>query len=1610
MLSGATATNNNFIQIFDENGGTNQKFKVIKRNKNEITVNGTTVPGTFYVLNSALDTDSKLWNIDMQKGGTANMTLNIQLYQANNGTKDNYLNDNQASNLTVAQQFCLQDRTGYKGEEDKLTVTNTKKTGNLIISKKDYDYKDENVKAAFKLKQGEKYVRLNDLNTLPEGAALDSVVSSRSVKINDFKLTDEINEGTTIIVNNGSLELTDIYTGTYTLEEIETEYGYTTDKKYIYWNKNEDDPTKASKASTKDITFEVDRISSTTTDTKIYIYNKKQTGNLVIRKRDYDVVTTKLKDPVQFRLKKDGAYVKLNEETTLTGTNLVTSQTAVTDVAQATTLSTSEGQVVLVNLQIGTYEVEEVSVGTANFGYDVDAEHIYWNTSTKDTKNSAATSPITIKVTRKTSDKTKDTSITTASVLYIYNQKQTGSIQIEKKDKDSNVALSGIQFRLKKDGEYIRLNDADTITGTARITAQTGTTSVKKATKLITDTNGKIKLVNLLVGDYELEEIDVGINYYGYTIKGRTTLIDGDYIYVNGEKVGNSGGKAKPITLKVDRKASKDTSTTTSTKVDTTSVFNQRKYVKVSGNVWEDVREGGKSNEAPNNLLLDNDIKLQGIKVTLKDTAGNTVTKPSDKSTFKNPTTTDSNGSYYFDDVIIDNLDKYYIEFEYDGVIYTTAKSFNELPDKGTKYTASKAPANTSKAQEEASARSTVDNNYSEVTGKTELKSGKTTGHVNGGNFDINYKSTLSDGNSDAYSVTNNVNRFNTTTLSSDGRVRNVNQFKSFENYNKNVTNANTKANGYGVLGGKTKDNIRKKNIEEITDINCGLTQREQVNLSVAVDLENIKVTINGYSSTYLYGKSNDSSKYKATKDEAGNVIQGPEDAFRLDVKAEKWGYLRQMYASDIVYTGEDGLKAFMTYSLTVRNNSNTLDAEVTKLANYHSASYTIVETGRGIDAKGNITNKVENAWETGSTVQYTKKNVIPKIGKQSSQKIYVKYELSNSAIKKILEGDVTLNNVIEIGGYTTYYGADTYYHTSGKKGSIYASIDSNSAPENAVATNNKTYEDDTMAAPKLTMQLTEDKNERTVEGNVFEDVAKMEGTPTASGVYTGQERIGDGKWDSSKEGTIEKVKVELYKYKKETVADEDAIFAENTGDLAKLWTKADSTGKDAITYTDTNGQYKLTGIIPDKYVLKFTYGNGNVIYKKGTKVKDLKNAEEYKSTIITSDIVKEELKKTPKEPSMWYSKIESDAQYSVAIDNKEAYERGNVPRLINRSKLKAESTIDSKSACSAPMELKIESSDVDIIDSEKASTYTIKNMNFGIIEKTKKDYSMLKEIVNIKIILANGQILVDGNPASKDLPYMKYLTSYRSNNTNIEIDNELIMGATLEITYKITAKNESEVNYLTPKYYYFGEDKTNQEKIAFTKIIDYLDYDLVLDRTSVESNKTDNKTEILIGKVGTDKITIEGSSDSIELKEILDDSVINSNSLKDKKGNVLILKDTEEIAPEVGKNEVVWKYKASKVLANADDLEFGNDGEVVEIKSTTPISSKNIMGNYVPETAWIKETVESTYKDENDYYGSYTTITNPTGENRSYSIYIIIGVASVILIGGIIIIKRKVL
>ena len=432
-----------------------------------------------------------------------------------------------------------------------------------------------------------------------------------------------------------------------------------------------------------------------------------------------------------------------------------------------------------------------------------------------------------------------------------------------------------------------------------------------------------------------------------------------------------------------------------------------------------------------------------------------------------------------------------------------------------------------------------------------------------------------------------------------------------------------------------------------------------------------------------------------------------------------------------------------------------------------------------------------------------------------------------------------------------------------------------------------------------------------------------------------------------------------------------------------------------------------------------------------------------YKATIITSDIIKDALNNntvvgdgstegiplphmTSYSSNKWFE-IDEGLRYSDAMDsNAIVTEELNPNRVINNDAYNGNGTFtDSKEAFTGVMNIQIEldtpekgintkittTKTFEGKDSEGGTVTflydelneTTENIDFGIAQKAKHAFEVEKTIANLKITTGTGQTLVDGNPSSHNLSYTKYLVNpatMRSELTDIEIDTELLHQSEIELTYETTAKNISELNYATGDYYRYGNvpDESQTETIVASKVIDYLD-------DSLTYKVEDGQTVIYNGNLSDNGSKFELYKEGQEYNDLNVSAYLKTNEVIESAKNykvILMLNGDKQLKP--GETQS-WRYRASKLITSSvddDELDYENDVEAIEyIGERTKLIPDIILGDY---------NAEQNSPIETDNYESRVTIHSPTGENRSYTPYIVGGIVLVIMATAIVIIKRKVL
>ena len=876
---------------------------------------------------------------------------------------------------------------------------------------------------------------------------------------------------------------------------------------------------------------------------------------------------------------------------TVDGTSYTASFTSDKDSATRF-LTNSSGEILFKDLRMGAYTFIEVENGKYGYTRLENTKQTYDGQYSSDINSSVRGNVMTA---------------FEEEIYTVYNQKQTGSFHLQKIDDRNGEALAGVEFVLRAEvvnptstskplNGYIRVQVdgqsgyADRAVGDVRISDRTladsemGTegyqiVGIDQATRFVTDSNGLLSVVNLLMSTngndsirYHLEEV-YNPNY-GYLADTGT---------LNNFKV-TFDGNAPNGWITISRLPSNDTDNAGSNAGTSTVVQNHQMFIRISGQVWKDLPDDTKNNTI-DSQIGDNEKFFNGIKVYLyKRLDDGSAVKIAETVTRDNPYVADddpykhgwyqfgthredsnsqtsngqqinnnngylvgdyaengqptaSGGNLVLDpsnesgDLLIDDLGKYYIEFEYDGLVYTTVATQQDI--NGNWEYAGKSYNNISE-EERAEIR---DNRLSKVEevpsnhieGESGVADGKDRDRVDKNFSTIVRGEALNENGSHTYNLEYTRLQYADGTEKGSIEGANIgtfNQHWGYEETEKTIEVTNPVSDGYSNEGDyaiiastqQSGYNLEEKwkaayefsTLDDITNNNMGLYEREQPDIAILSDIEKVRVIMQGQEYTYFYKSQNLGTTN--TDNEADMQVRFQKKY--TDV------YKRPINPSDIAFINseenqgvQDILQVYVTYMIKVENRSSTVAVKVKDIVNYFDKNYTINQgsnTSSGwqqTENAGTYEQYAPNGNHTGSVTDNNYHEVHTNIldgkiipaGKSSIDVlkgnssvdsttssdgwIRIEFKVNYETIKGLLNEDAPLQNVSEIASYSTYYGKGTikrdgtniqpdntefsyygthaseYYMATEKFNNYaskdtdyisYAAIDYNSGPENA--------------------------------------------------------------------------------------------------------------------------------------------------------------------------------------------------------------------------------------------------------------------------------------------------------------------------------------------------------------------------------------------------------------------------------------------------------------------------------------------------------------------------------------------------------------------------------
>ena len=956
--------------------------------------------------------------------------------------------------------------------------------------------------------------------------------------------------------------------------------------------------------------------------------------------------------------------------------------------------------------------------------------------------------------------------------------------------------------------------------------------------------------------------------------------------------------------------------------------------LQLSGTVWEDLREGKET--LADGLKDGNEKGIQGIPVTLHNTSNNST----------KTTNTDASGYYKFEKLDVDKA--YYITFTYNGQEYE-----NTLYRKNEKDTGS------SQAYEPKAARDSLNKGLEEIDG------------------DEGYK--LED-----------ISKYTTT----------ISKFK---------------------ITAQTETYNNEKKLDEnkvISGINFGITKRIEFDMKLEKDVYAATVTVNGKTQTYGYNKKdikdsipNYESLSEAKKEEALN---------NWTITVVKGDYQRAIAKPDYNFAGvnENGkLELYVTYKIAVKNQSMSMLGEVTKIKDYYDPTYTYVSKLSWISSKNYSTNDLINVRKgiinslqnstaisedkdmNASEVTYNSNTnhtldiaFSGKLQSGEAKYLYLTFKVNKEkkdGIYKVITG--TKTNKAEIAAFKSYYKKGTVlpcYNGENeykvKNETIAGRVDRDSIPNNL---NNKPKEDDEDEAPGLNVKV---EGDRTITGFVWEDARNnnVEGSMIGNGMYKqGSQDIGDKDININDKNGNTIIKIELLevngvneKSKYEGLAQENLDYKDK---VVRIIDKPQQINGNTFTFNN---------VVAGDYIVKFTYGDGSVKY----------NGQDYKTTVFKDY-----------GDNIEYNSTQNSNLSGAADVWSEREKLNNSSKTMKNTKAKS---LADKENCSMTAETKkivaeIEMNSKGITEDATYSmpNYTISGVNLGLVERPKAQLELNKTVSNVKVTLADGSILFDASKGvtvdnvvwksntayniesnkKNGIYNKKYNPNIRSNDRGLiqlSMDQEIMHGASIQITYKLTVKNVGEVDYEGQPFYYTGKTPENMVTTTPNTVVDYVSNNLQFN----EKNNTDWEV------VKLDKLYKEENS----ADNYIDQDVKN----KAQKINTIVKTNALNTALEPGKS-VDTTLVLTQVITpenKNDNLTYSNIAEIVEVSNTVGRRmAYSIVGNQDP-------TVDT--PGEIDASIAEKILILPPFGNGNIIYYILGAVVGIILIGGITLIIKKVL
>ena len=216
-------------------------------------------------------------------------------------------------------------------------------------------------------------------------------------------------------------------------------------------------------------------------------------------------------------------------------------------------------------------------------------------------------------------------------------------------------------------------------------------------------------------------------------------------------------------------------------------------------------------------------------------------------------------------------------------------------------------------------------------------------------------------------------------------------------------------------------------------------------------------------------------------------------------------------------------------------------------------------------------------------------------------------------------------------------------------------------------------------------------------------------------------------------------------------------------------------------------------------------------------------------------------------------------------------------------------------------------------------------------------------------------------------------------------MDEELMSGATIRLTYKLNVDNIGEVDYLDTQFYYLGStSNTNWNNISRTnarRVIDYISNEM--NYTAEYQEDTNNWTVV------TANLLFGGNRDN-EDDELVPRAIDNTEDFRYSRKEVSLILST--LLTNTIQNENLAYTNLTEILESSNTL-----GRRMQLSK----AGNQVMPYQSDEDRSIDDSTTWIHPEEVDSdSGQKVQVLIPTGENKDYNRIIVISICALALIG----------